>query len=207
MKTLTPGLVTSLQAARDEGIKPVYFVTVAVKQRETGSVFEIGLWSGDGDMLVNVQTPDGGAKSVFFYGGQNLQVDGLQYVMDLTDHAITISMSQISEITQTIVRTYDTRLARCEVHATTLTGGALTSVPQLVWVGIVDELQIATPAVGGDGNIGFTVRSEIMSQLTATNPAKSSNVHQKRRLSTDRFSEYASVISSREVTWYTRKDD
>lgn len=207
MRILAPNLVTSLQAARDEGIKPVYFVTIYIKDRDTGVVSLIGFWSGDEQVLVNVQTPEGGLSSRFYFGGANLEVDGLQYVMDLTDNAITVSVSQIEEFSQQIFRGYDVRLANVEVHATTLTGGAFTSAPQLVWFGIVDELQIATPAVGGDGNIGFTCRSEIMSQLTAINPAKSSNEHQKRRNPNDRFSEYASVISSRDVQWYYRKDD
>lgn len=204
MKIFDPNLVTSLQAARDEGIKPVYFAWFEARNRATGDPETMGLWSGDEDITLNVQTPEGGLASRTYLGGCNLSLDGLQYVMDLTDNALTIGMSQIADATQQLVRGYDVRLARCEVHATTLTGGAFTSEPQVIWIGIVDEPQIATPAVGGDGNIGFQVRSEIMSQLTATNPAKSSNVHQKRRLSNDRFCEYASVISSREIQWYKK---
>lgn len=204
MKILDPNLVTSLQAARDEGIKPVYFAWFEAKNRDTGATETMGLWSGDEDITINVQTPEGGLASRTYLGGCNLMVDGVQYVMDLTDNALSIGMSQIADATQQLVRGYETRLAPCEVHATTLTGGAFTSDPQLIWIGIVDELQIATPEVGGDGNIGFQVRSEIMSQLTATNPAKSSNVHQKRRLSSDRFCEYASLINSRMQQWYKK---
>ncbi|WP_245999203.1 hypothetical protein [Paracoccus methylarcula] len=179
MKILDPSLVTSLQAARDQGIKPVYFVTVFARPLGGGVEVPVGLWSGDENLVLNVQTPEGGLTSRQYFGGCNLSLDGLQYVMDLTDNALTIGMSQIADIAQQLVRGFDVRLAPCEVHATTMTGGDITSNPQLIWIGIVDELQIATPAVGGNGNIGFQVRSEIMSQLTATNPAKSSNVHQK----------------------------
>lgn len=81
-------------------------------------------------------------------------------------------------------------------------GGAFASLPQLEWVGVVDEGPISTPGYGGDGEISYAVRSEMMAQLTAINPAKSSDAHQKRRASGDRFSEYASTISSRRVQWY-----
>lgn len=202
MKIFDPNLVASLQAAPDEGIKPVYFLWVLAKNRDTGADFAIGLWSGDEDFATSVQAPDGGTVSRVYIGGCNLVVEGLQYVADLTDNPITISMSQIAGATQQLVRGYDVRLAYCEIHATTLTGGALTSPPQLQWVGIVDEAPIATPSVGGDGNISFSVRSEIMSMLTAINPAKSSDAHQKRRAAGDRFSEYASVIHSRRVQWF-----
>lgn len=202
MKIFNPNLVASLQSAPDEGIKPVYFLWVLAKNRDTGAAQSMGLWSGDEDFATSVQAPDGGTVSRTYLGGCNLSVEGIQYVADLTDNPITISMSQIADATQQLVRGYDVRLAYCEIHATTLTGGALTSPPQLQWVGIVDEAPIATPSVGGDGNISFSVRSEIMSMLTAINPAKSSDAHQKRRAAGDRFSEYASVIHSRRVQWF-----
>lgn len=202
MKIFNPNFATSLQDARDGGIKPVYFLWVQAKNRTTGASETMGLWTGDEDILVNVQAPDGGTSSRAYLGGCNLSVEGIQYVADLTDNPITINMSQIADATQQLVRGYDVRLAYCEVHATTLTGGALTSPPQLQWVGIVDDAPISTPSVGGDGSISFSVRSEIMSMLTATNPAKSSDAHQKRRAAGDRFSEYASIIHSRKVQWY-----
>lgn len=202
MKTLEASFLSSLQAARDEGIAPVYFLWVEAKNRSTGAVEAMGLWSGDEDITINVRTPTGGLTSRAYLGGCNLSVSGLQYVADLTDNPITASMSQIAPATQQLVRGTDVRLAYCEVHGTTWNGGALSSNPDLLWVGIVDDVQIGTPEAGGEGGIALTIRSEIMSQLTAINPAKSSDSHQRRRDPDDRFCEYSSTIKSRQVVLY-----
>ncbi|MFD2439726.1 hypothetical protein ACFSS8_05900 [Paracoccus kondratievae] len=48
------------------------------------------------------------------------------------------------------------------------------------------------------------MRSELMVQLTATNPAKSSDAHQKRRAAGDQFCKYASTVGSRQVQWFKK---
>lgn len=202
MQTLDPNFIASLQAARDGGIAPVYFFWVRARDRETGAEESLCLWTGDEDIEISAQAPAGGSVSRAYLGGCNLRVDGIEYVADLTDNPVTVSLSQIADAAQHLVRGLDVRLAYCEIHATSRIGGAFASEPQLQWVGIIDDVLIATPEVGGEGNIGFSVRSELMSQLTAINPAKSSDSHQKRRQEGDRFSEYSGVIQSRKVQWY-----
>jgi hypothetical protein len=202
MNILDPNLLASLQAAPDSGIRPVYFSHFVAKNRITGAVEPLGFWSGDEDLTVNVETPDGGMASRTYVGGCNLGVEGVTYVLDLTDNPLTVSLSQIADAVQQMVRGWDVRLADAEIHATTMTGGAFTAPPELLWVGIVDDVQIETPEAGGDGAITLSVRSELMAQLTATNPAKSSDAHQRRRQAGDRFSEYSGVIGSRSMQWY-----
>lgn len=206
MRIFDPAFVASLGAARDTGIAPVWFVHFVARDRATGDAQPMGLWSGDDDIAINVEAPSGGVVSRTYFGGCNLSVEGIQYVADLTDQPVTVGLSQIADAAQQLVRGFDLRLGYVEVHATTWTGGALTSVPQLEYVGIVDEGPISTPAIGGDGGIALTIRSELMSMLTAINPAKSSDAHQKRRLSTDRFSEYASTVGGWSEQWYFKKD-
>lgn len=202
MQTLHPNLIASLQASRDAGIAPVYFFWVRAKDRETGALVDMGLWSGDEDLAVSVESPTGGLTSRVYLGGCNLAIDGIQYVADLTDNSVTVAVSQIADATQALVRGTDVRLAYCEIHSTAMNGGAFASPPQLQWVGVVDDVVIATPEVGGDGNMGFTVRSELMAQLTAINPAKSSDSHQKRRRAGDEFSKYSGSIKARKVQWF-----
>ena len=204
MQNLAPGFINDLQASRDGTIAPVYFFYIEARNRSTGAIEPFGLWSGDDDISQNVQTPTGGTATRPYYGGTNLTVDGLKQVADLTDEPVTINMSQIADATQQLVRGYDVRLAYCEIHATSRVGGVFSSVPQLQFIGIVDDLEIGTPQVGGEGNIGLVVRSELMTQLLAPNPAKSSHSHQKRRQANDRFSEYSGTVQARKVQW--RKD-
>ncbi|WP_408591986.1 hypothetical protein ACIPCF_07675 [Paracoccus marcusii] len=204
MQTLHPGLITAQRAARDEGIAPVSFFWIAAKNRTTGAIETMGLWTGDQDIPVNVQTPEGGLETRIYLGGTNLSVDTIQLVADLTDNPVTVSMSQIADATQQLVRGYDVRLAYCEIHSTSWVRGEFASPPQLQTVGIVDDSDVETPSAGGTGAISLIVRSELMTQLMAINPAKSSDSHQKRRQAGDRFSEYSGAIRARKVQW--RKD-
>ena len=202
MQSLDPAFIQSLQAARDGAIAPVYFIWVRGKTWDTGADVTMGLWSGDEDITINVQTPTGGLASRSYIGGVNLEISDLRFVADLTDNPVTATMSQLAPATQQLLRGMDIRLGYCEIHTTSWNGGALTSTPQLQWIGVVDEGAVATPGADDDGNISLTIRSELMAQLTAINPAKSSHSHQQRRQSTDRFSRYSGIIASRKIQWY-----
>lgn len=202
MNIYDAAFAASLTAAQDGSIAPIYFLWVVARDRETGADAPIGLWSGDEDITITIEQPDGSSVSRVYLGACNLEIDGIQYVADLTDNPVSASLSQLAPAAQLLVRGYDVRLAYCEIHATTWTGGALTSAPQLQWIGIVDEGPISTPGAGGEGGIALSIRSEIMTQLGQTSPAKSSDAHQRRRLSTDRFCEYSGIIGSRDVQWY-----
>lgn len=202
MQTLDPAFLASLRAARDTGIAPVYFFWVRGKNRDTGADATMGLWSGDEDITQIVQIPSGGTGNRTYLGGCNLTVEGISYVADLTDEPVTVRLSQIAPAAQQLVRGYDVRMAYCEIHATSWAGGILSGVPQLQWVGVIDDGPIATPAAAGEGGISFTVRSELMAQLTAINPAKSSGSHQRRRGNDDQFSQYSGVIRSRKIQWW-----
>ena len=202
MKILEASLMSSLQAARDAGIAPVYFAWIEGRNRDTGAIEGLGFWSGDEDHGFNVQTPSGGLTSRAYIGGCNLAISDPTYVADWTDNPITVSLSQIADAAQYLARGLDLRLAYVETHVSTWDGGQLSSNPQLHWIGIVDDAQISTPAAGGNGGISLTVRSELLSQMSTVNPAKSSDAHQKRRRAGDKFSIYSGMIKSRKIQWW-----
>lgn len=206
MRIYDAAFAVSLTAAREDGIAPVYFFWCVGKDRDTGEARPMGLWSGDEDITITLRQPDGSMVSRSYVGGCNLDIpDGLPMVADLTDNPVMVTLSQIADAAQLLVRGYDVRMAYCEIHATTRAGGVFTAAPQLQWVGIVDEGAIDTPAVGGDDGISLSVRSEIMWQLTATNPAKSSDSHQKRRNPNDQFAKYSAIAASWQEQWYKTK--
>lgn len=204
MRTYDAGLLSSIGKARDAGIAPVWFIWIVAKDRSTGAARPMGFWSGDEDITLTVPAPDGTGATRAYLGGCGLGVEGLIRVGDLSDHPVTVSMSQIAPAAQELARGLDPRLAYVEIHVTSMAGGAFASDPQLEWVGIVDEGPISTPGYGSDGGIAYSVRSELMAMLTATNPAKSSDAHQKRRQAGDEFSKYASTVGSRKIEWYQR---
>lgn len=204
MRIYDAGFAAALSAAREGGIVPAVFFWVLARDRDSGAVVPMGLWSGQDDLTLEVEMPDGRVESRSYFGGCGLSVEGLQQVADLTDNPVTVSLSQIADAAQQLARGYDLRLSYCEIHVTTLTGGAFTAPPQLEWVGVVDEGPIATPAAGGEGGISLSVRSELMAMLTAINPAKSSDAHQKRRNPVDRFCEYAGTVGSWTIQGYKK---
>lgn len=202
MRLYDTGFAAQLAAARDGAVAPIWFFHVIVYDSDTNAAVPISVWSGDEDITLTVQAADGSNVSRLFTGNVGLSVTGLKYVADLTDNPVTVSLSQIAPVAQLMARGYNLRLAYCEIHSTAWAGGALASTPQLQWVGIVDEGPIATPAAGSDGGISLIVRSEIMAQLTAINPAKSSDEHQRRRRANDSFCRFSGVIASREIQWF-----
>ena len=202
MRIFDEAFAAQLESARQDGIAPAYFVWVVGKNRDDATDAAMGFWTGHENITETLLQADGLLVSREYIGGCGLSVENLQYVADLTDEAVSVSLSQIADAVQQLIRGYDVRLGYVEIHATSWTGGVLASVPQLQWVGVVDEVTVQTPAAGSEGGITLSVRSEIMWQLTATNPAKSSDSHQKRRRENDRFSEYAAVMGSRRLQWY-----
>ncbi|MDS9468599.1 hypothetical protein RGQ15_13600 [Paracoccus sp. MBLB3053] len=207
MRFYDSGFATALTAARDAGIAPVWFVWLAGRDFDTGEEIEGGIWSGQDDLTVNVPLPDrSGSQTRTYIGGCGLSVTGISLHADWSDKPVTVSLSQIADGAQYLMRGVDLRLAPCEIHATSLTGGALVSPPQLEFAGIIDEGGIATPAPASEGAITMAVRSELLTMYSATNPAKSSDAHQKRRAAGDRFCEYAGTVSGRKVQWYKGDD-
>nr|WP_319250508.1 hypothetical protein [uncultured Celeribacter sp.] len=203
MQVFDAGFQAALGDARDGGVAPVWFVWFRARDLVSGDPVTRGFWSGDETTSQAVVAPGTDIASVREYiGGCNLAVGGITYVSDLTDTPVSVEMSQIAPAAQEAVRGLNLRLAQVEIHVTSMHGGQFLSAPQLQFVGIVDEVPVSTPAAGGQGGVSLTVRSEIMHQLTAVNPAKSSDAHQKRRLSRDRFCEYSSTVAGWKEQWY-----
>lgn len=202
MRTYDSGFTNSLVEAQDVGIAPAYFLHVVAKHRTTFETQAFNFWSGDDDITLNVELPQGGVVSRTYIGGANLLIDDLKYVADLTDNAVSASLSHIDPTVQSMVRGYTVRFSYCEIHATSWVKGRLASVPQLQWVGIIDEAPISTPSVGDSGDVQLSIRSELMNQLMVSNPAKSSDEHQRRRDPDDAFCQYSGIIGSRTIQWF-----
>lgn len=203
MRVYETALENSLAAAQDYGIAPVYFVSIAARDRTTHAQLTVGFWTGDEDITLEVEDAEkGGTTSATFYGGAGLTVDGLMYTADLTDNAVSIGLSSLMPTVENMVRGYTVRFAPCTVYGTTMNGGALTSSPQVLSIGVIDAVSLGTPEIEGEGRVTLSSRSELLGQLMIRNSAKSSDNHQKRRSSGDRFSRYGGVLSTWRVQWF-----
>ena len=203
MRNLSPAFLAALQAAQDGGIVPVRLVWVQAKDRATGLPVEVGFWSGDEDQEITVVSGSTGLPVVrLYYGAVNLDISEITYVSDLTIQTVTVSVSQIADIAQQLVREFDVRLAKVEIHEMCIDPetGQLAAMPELAFLGEVDGAPIRTPAAGGEGSIDFAVRSDAISMLTRRNSRKSSHEGQRLR-SGDEWGKYSSTVATWTVPW------
>lgn len=203
MKNVSPAFMATLAKARDLGLEPVHFVWFQALARDTGLPVEIGYWTWDEDVSVSVISGTTGLPvSRTYYGALNLEVSDIPYVSDLTIQTVTVSFGQIAAAAQQVVREYDLRLAKCEIHAMAVDPdtGVLASAPELVFLGEVNGAPINTPAVGQDGSIELSIRSDAISMLARKNSRKSSYEGQKLR-SGDEWGKYSSTVATWTVPW------
>ncbi len=203
MKDISANFLAALQAARDGSIVPRRAVTFYAKDRLTGALVEVGFWTGDEDVVFEVVSGTTGvAEERTFYGALNLDIGEIPRVADLTTQTVSIRFSQVADIAQQLVRGYDIRLARVEIHDVLLDATAKQPVGpgEIAFLGQVDEAPIHTPAAGEEGDVTVSVISEAISMLSRTNPQKASYQGQKRR-SGDEWGKYKGTVGTWEVPW------
>lgn len=204
MRDPDAAFLAALQAGRHTSLVPVQFVWVVAKNRDNGNPATVGVWTGDEPITATVISgTTGGTVQRTYIGGVSLNVPPIPRVADLTKQRVSITLSQIADSAQAIVRQYEPRLAHVEIHDGLLDPQtrALVSAPEIAFIGIVDGAPIETPAVDGDGSITIEVVSEAMAMLTRTNPAMRSDAHQRTRSSTDTFSVHAGTAGQWTVWW------
>jgi len=203
MRSSSAATIAALAAAPDQGLVPRDFVWVTAKDRDTGLPVEIGFWSGDYPITIDVISGTTGAEVERDYiGGVNLQVGDIAYVSDLSIQSVDVKLSAISDDVQQLVRGYDPRLAQVEIHSGFLDTTTRQPVdpPEIDFLGEIDGSPIETAATGGDSSITLKVRSDAISMLTRTNPRRRSHEGQKRR-SGDEFARYANATGTWQVPW------
>lgn len=203
MRSSSPSTVAALAAARSMGIVPRRLVWLKVRDRSDASVFEVGLWSGDYPVSFTVLSGDTGLPVTRTYiGGVGLNVGDINRVSDLTIQSVDVSMSAIANAAQEIVRGYEPRLARVEIHTCLFDPATRQPAddPEVDFLGVVDGLDIGTAASGGESDVTLKVVSEAILMLSRVNPARrSDNFHRTR--SGDRVSRYSSAVGNWHVDW------
>lgn len=202
MRSANAAFLSAIAGATESGIDVRRSLTIWPKEWDTGDVVEIGLWTGDDPITTSVMDGEtGGTVSRSFIGGVDLAIPAIPRTSGLTIQTFEITMSQIADAVQTVMRTYDARMASAEIHEWILdASGAPVSPPESVWLGVVDEGGLETPAAGAEGRVRIVVVSEPIRMLTRKNPRKRSDEGQKRR-SGDRFARYSNSAGYTMVYW------
>jgi hypothetical protein len=203
MRNVSSAFMDALLSGRDRGIVPRRFLHVTARDRTTGAPAGIGLWTGDEDINVTLTSGVTGQEVTrTYYGARNLVIPTIPRVSDMTIQTITVTMSQIADAVQQLIRGYDVRLAKAEIHDGLLdpVTRQLVAPPELSFLGEVDGAPIETPAVGGEGKASLKLVSDAISMLARKNPRKSSYEGQKRR-DGDEWGLYASTVATWKIPW------
>lgn len=213
MRNVDSAFMAALVGARERGIVPRKLVSITGADLISGAAERRNFWSGDGDMVINVVSGlNGLASDRRFVGDIGLSVSSIPRVSDLSMQTISITMSQIADAAQELVRGLNIRLAKVEVWEALIDPDTrlLVSSPPLVFLGQVDGSPIDTPEVGGEGRVEIRVVSDAISMLMRNNPAKSSYETQARRhpdypAQKDAWGKYSASVKTWRIPWGIKK--
>src|SRR4029453_11891329 len=141
-------------------------------------------------------------RRTFAGAGSLIQISDIPLVSSLTVQNITVTLSQVADRVNTLVRGYDCKQGRVEIYRglSDPTSRLLVAPAVPRFVGTIDEAPIHTPQEGQSGDVTLTCTSNT-SELTRSNPDTRSDASQKLRLSTDNFYQGTAVAGNWHHFW------
>lgn len=180
------------------------FIWFVVRNRSTGAPVTDGYWSDIGTITADIIDPDSGVVvSRTFYGaGSLISISDVPLVSSLTVQNITVTLSQVADRVNDLVRTYDCKQARVEIYRGLFDVATRQMVDPATprFVGTVDEAPITTPAENEDGSVVLTCTSNTQ-ELTRSNPDTRSDPSQRIRSATDNFFNDVTVVGNWQQFW------
>lgn len=204
MRDIDSATMDALENATINGFAPRLLVWFTAKDRTTGNAVERGLWSGDEDLNLTVYRGTDGlvVARPYVAAGNLLKVSDIPQTSDFTVQTITIDISQIADASRQLLRQYDLRLGKVEIHELLINPktGEQIAPGMITFMGEIDGAPVKTPRIGGTGSTSIKAVSDVMSMLTRSNPIKSSYEGQKSR-SDDQWGKSSAVIATWKVAW------
>lgn len=180
------------------------FIWFTVKSRIDNSPVNDAYWSDYGTFDALVVNPEtGGTETRTFYGADGLiQISDIPLVSTLTVQQITITLNQVSDRINDLLRTYE-----CKQGQVIIWRGLFNELTRAQagpayprFVGYIDEAPIKTPKEGEVGDVTLTCTAHT-SELTRSNPDTRSDASQKLRNATDNFYQDVGTIGDQEFFW------
>lgn len=195
MRNYDPATAAHLGGARD--IVAHVLVWITARDRTTGAAESIGFWTGDDhqDFVI------AGENRTYFGAGDMLEVPAITAETGLQVRMHSLRLAALAPEVALALRGHEPRLAPVELHRVlyhALTGVQVAE-PHRVLAGWIDEAQITTPEIGGQGSATITIASSARA-LTRTLPICKSDAQQRLR-SGDRFRRYVDVSGAVDVVW------
>jgi hypothetical protein len=170
---------------------------VKARNRVTNAVEALGLWTGAEDATFVID----GQSRTYIGAGTMISVEPIIYAVGLEVRIQRMRLSGIDATVEQLLRGYDTRLAKVELHVARfdLDTGALIDAPEVKLRGSVDEMPLHTPEQGGDAYIDMAVASQSR-DLTRSLTLRKSDEAQRLR-GGDRIRQYGDVTGKVQTYW------
>lgn len=196
------GQVQALLAA--DALVPRDFIWIEARRRDTGDAVTWGAWSDLGAVDAQVIDPVTGdvVTRTFEGAGALVEVGAVTQTAGLEVQVVTLTLNDLADGAERLVREYDARRARLELFRGFLDPVSLLlpapAVPR--FVGFVDEAPIVTPESGGTGSITLTCAGHPQ-ELTRKGTATRSDADQRRRAPGDAFYQHAASVGTWDIKW------
>jgi hypothetical protein len=202
---MTRSISTANQAALEaRALVARDFLWIEVKDRDTGAIVTDGMWSDYGTIDAAVMDPDTGLSDTrtFTGAGGLIQISDIPLVNNLTVQNVTISLNQILEHVNDLLRGYEPKQGRVEIYRGLFDPDTrqMVAAAECRFVGFIDEVTITTPKEGDEGSVEVSCTSHTQ-ELTRTNSDTRSDASQRLRSATDNFFQDAAVVGDWEFFW------
>lgn len=195
MRVYTASELTYLQ--NREGYVAKALLWFSARNRSTGAIETMGLWTGDDDMIFNI----GGEARTYLGAGNIVALDPIVMQIGLIVRTQRLQLPSFPEAIQQLILGYDLGLAPAEIHRAMFypDTGAMVADPKRVWKGFVDRAPLPTPALDGEAPAEIILTSAAR-QLTRGLTLTYSNQIQRLR-GDDRLLRYSSVAGVVRTPW------
>ena len=185
-------------------LMPRDFIWFVVRDRTTGAAVTDGYWSDVGSITADVVDPDTGGTSTRTWSGAGslISISDIPLVSSLTVQNITVTLSQVADRVNNLVRGYDCKQGRVEIYRGLFDPASRTMVAPAMprFVGTIDDAPITTPVEGEDGDVSLTCTSNTV-ELTRANTDTRSDASQKLRRANDDFFVDTAVVGGWQHFW------
>ena len=185
-------------------LMPRDFIWFVVRDRSSGAAVTDGYWSDIGDITADVVDPDTGGTSTRTWAGAGslIQISDIPLVSNITVQNITVTLSQVADRVNNLVRGYDCKQGRVEIYRGLFDPNSRTMVAPAMprFVGTIDEAPIRTPKQNESGDVSLTCTSNTV-ELTRSNSDTRSDASQKLRNAADAFYVDTAVVGTWQHFW------
>ena len=194
----------NLVALAQRILMPRDFVWFVVRDRSTGDPVTDGYWSDVGDISAAIIDPDTGSPvtRIWHGAGSLIQISNIPLVSNITVQNITVTLSQVADRVNDLVRLYDAKQGRVEIYRGLFdpANRLLVAPAEPRFIGTINEAPIKTPKENERGDVQLSCTSNT-AELTRSNTDTRSDASQRRRDPVDAFFKDTAVVGTWQHFW------